>query len=212
MKIAILGASGWIGSTIASEALARGHQVISVGRNVQGNQNTANNEYRNFDFRSNDELATAVNSADIVVASIGGRVEGNHDIVSLAATRLLTELPTLDIERLIWVGGAGSLEVAPGKTLVSVPDFPAEYKDEALAQGAALNVFRSSSSELNWLFVSPAADIHPGTRTTQYRVGDDQLLVDDNGDSKISVEDYALAIVDQIEKPSKTTGRIGLAY
>jgi putative NADH-flavin reductase len=212
MKIAILGASGWIGSTIVSEALTRGHQVISVGRNVQGNQNTVNNEYRNFDFRSNGELAAVVNNADIVVASIGGRVEGNHDIVSLAATRLLTELPTLDIERLIWVGGAGSLEVAPGKKLVSVPDFPAEYKDEALAQGAALNVFRSSSSELNWLFVSPAADIHPGERTGQYRVGDDQLLVDDNGDSKISVEDYALAIVDQIEKPSKAKGRIGLAY
>ncbi len=96
---------------------------------------------------------------DAVIGSIGGRAAGNHEMVAESAQRLLNELPQAGVARLLCVGGAGSLEVAPGVKLVTVPGFPEEYKGEALAQGEALEVYRASNSDVNWTFVSPAAEI-----------------------------------------------------
>lgn len=112
----------------------------------------------------------------------------------------------------MWVGGAGSLEVAPNVALVTVPDFPEEYKAEALAQGEALKVFKESNSDVLWTFVSPAAEIFPGETTSQYRIGGDQLLTDAEGNSKISVSDYAIAMLDVLEGGEHINKRIGVAY
>lgn len=211
MKIAILGATGWIGSTIMGEALSRGHQVIAISRNAsQIDQSEV--ETRSFDLLAQGGLSEAVASADLVIASVGGRAKGNHNMVPDTAQRLLQELPETNIQRLIWVGGAGSLEVAPGVKLVTVPDFPAEYKDEAIAQGEALDIFSNSGSKLDWLFVSPAAEIFPGERSGNYRVGGDQLLTDSEGNSRISVQDYAVALLDETEKPTQNNQRISIAY
>ncbi|EJN6830092.1 NAD(P)H-binding protein, partial [Vibrio cidicii] len=122
------------------------------------------------------------------------------------------QLPNAGVKRLLWVGGAGSLEVAPGVQLVTVPDFPAEYKDEALAQSQALQVFRNSDSPLNWTFVSPAAEIFPGEKVGQFRVGGDQLLTDTQGHSKISVADFASAMLDELETAKHAKQRISVAY
>jgi len=102
------------------------------------------------------------------------------------------------VRRLLVVGGAGGLEVAPDTRLVDTPDFPADWKPEAIAHTEALDYYRSVE-DLDWTFVSPAAFIHPGERTGRYRLGGDQLLVDDNGNSEVSAEDYAIAIADLLE-------------
>ncbi|WDE06317.1 NAD(P)-dependent oxidoreductase [Thalassomonas viridans] len=211
MKIAILGATGWIGSTIMTEALNRQHEVIAISRDAVKLEQSGVTSH-SLDLLAQGGLNEAVAGADLVIAAIGGRAKGNHDMVPETARRLLAELPQAGTKRLLWVGGAGSLEVAPGVTLVTVPEFPAEYKDEALAQAQALEIFRQSDSPLDWLFISPAAEIFPGERTGNYRLGGDQLLTDSEGNSKISVQDYAVALLDQAEKTEHHNTRIGIAY
>ncbi|MEF1228933.1 NAD(P)H-binding protein, partial [Vibrio fortis] len=168
-------------------------------------------EARTFDLQDPQaKINDVASDVDVVIASIGGRALGNHELVKQSAEKLLSELPSG--RRLMWVGGAGSLEVAPNITLVTVPDFPEEYKAEALAQGEALEVFKESNSEVQWTFVSPAAEIFPGETTSQYRIGGDQLLTDSEGNSKISVSDYAIAMLDVLEGGEHINKRIGVAY
>ncbi|MBH9741779.1 NAD(P)-dependent oxidoreductase [Vibrio navarrensis] len=211
MKVAVLGASGWIGSQIVEEAVTRGHQVIALVRNPSAIERQ-DVEVRQLDVLAEQDFAQALQGVDTVIASIGGRAAGNHDMVERSAAKLLEQLPNAGVKRLLWVGGAGSLEVAPGVQLVTVPDFPAEYKDEALAQSQALQVFRSSDSPLNWTFVSPAAEIFPGEKVGQFRVGGDQLLTDAQGHSKISVADFASAMLDELETAKHAKQRISVAY
>lgn len=213
MKLAIIGATGWIGSTLVAEAHSRGHEVIAIARD-SGKIAASAVEKRSFDLTAGDSasLAAAVAGADLVIASIGGRAAGNHEMVAASAQRLLSELPAAGINRLLWVGGAGSLEVAPGVTLLSLPEFPDAYKDEATAQGEALAVFRNSDSAVNWTFISPAAEIFPGERSGNYRTGGDSLISDADGNSRISVQDYAVALIDEAEKNAHPKQRIGVAY
>ncbi|OHU89023.1 MULTISPECIES: NAD(P)-dependent oxidoreductase [Pseudoalteromonas] len=211
MKIAVIGATGWIGSTIVGEALAQGHQVIAISREVVPTDNS-NVVVRPLDLLATMGLKEAVLGADIVISAIGGRAAGNHEIVVNTAQRLLDELPQLGIARLLWVGGAGSLITSSGESLLSSPNFPPEHKDEAIAQGQALDVFKNTRSELDWVFVSPAAQIFLGERTGTYRVGGDQLLLDTQGNSTISVQDYAKALVDEAQNSVYHRQRIGIAY
>ncbi|EGR2797943.1 NAD(P)-dependent oxidoreductase [Vibrio navarrensis] len=211
MKVAVLGASGWIGSQIVEEAVTRGHQVIALVRNPSAIERQ-DVEVRQLDVLAEQDFAQTLQGVDTVIASIGGRAAGNHDMVERSAAKLLEQLPNVGVKRLLWVGGAGSLEVAPGVQLVTVPDFPAEYKDEALAQSQALQVFRNSDSPLNWTFVSPAAEIFPGEKVGHFRVGGDQLLTDAQGHSKISVADFASAMLDELEMAKHAKQRISVAY
>lgn len=213
MKLAIIGATGWIGSTLVAEAQSRGHDVIAIARD-SSNIAATGVEKRSLDLTAGDSasIAAAVAGADLVIASIGGRAAGNHEIVAASAQRLLSELPAAGVNRLLWVGGAGSLEVAPGVTLLSLPEFPQAYKDEATAQGEALAVFRNSHSAVNWTFISPAAEIFPGERSGNYRTGGDSLVSDTEGNSRISVQDYAVAMIDETENNAHPKQRIGVAY
>ncbi len=164
MKVAILGASGWIGSHLAAEAKMRGHEVVAVVRDP-AKVTLKGVAVQQLDILNPESsLKSVLEGVDAVIASIGGRAAGNHEMVAKTAQRLLNELPQAGVARLLWVGGAGSLEVAPGVKLVTVPGFPEEYKGEALAQGEALEVFRASNSDVNWTFVSPAAELFPGDK------------------------------------------------
>lgn len=211
MKLAILGATGWIGSTITAEALSRGHEIIGLARDINKlpEEITAK---RSYDIQGDNALKDAIAGADALIVTIGGRALGNHEIVAATAQKILTELADTDINQLIWVGGAGSLEVAPGVALLSAPGFPEEYKAEAIAQGEALAVFKNSNTSVNWHYVSPAAEIFPGEKSGHYRVGGDQLLTDAEGNSKISVQDYASGLLDEVESNAHPQQRIGLAY
>ncbi|MGI0115339.1 NAD(P)-dependent oxidoreductase [Zooshikella sp. RANM57] len=213
MKVAVLGASGWVGSHIVKEAKQRGHEVIALIRDPS-KTNFTDVEVHPLNVTSLDDnsLEKALNGVNVLISAIGGRAAGNHEIVASTAVKLLTTLPKIGVERLLWVGGAGSLEVAPGTPLVSTPNFPDAYKAEAIAQSEALDVFRNSASSLNWTFISPAAELFPGDKEAPYRIGSDALLVDTQGNSRISVSDYAVAMIDELEAGKYPRQRIGVAY
>jgi putative NADH-flavin reductase len=116
------------------------------------------------------------------------------------------------VRRVLYVGGASSLEVAPGKALADQPDFPEMYKAEAKEGRDALAVWRGEAKGLDWTYLSPAAEIAPGERTGKYRTTGDQLLVDAEGRSFISFEDYAAAVLDELERPRHVGQRFGVAY
>ncbi|MFU2512325.1 NAD(P)-dependent oxidoreductase [Pseudoalteromonas sp. ASV78] len=210
MNITILGATGWIGGEITTQALLRNHQVTAIARNTE-KLIAENVTLKNFDLQSDDDIAPLLAGADVVIASIGGRAAGNHKLVARTAKRLLAALSGSNT-RLLWVGGAGSLEVSAGVTLVSSPDFPAEYKDEALAQGEALNVFKTTNTATQWTFVSPAAVIYPGASEGPYRIGGDEFFTNEQGESKISVTDYAIAMLDEAQHAAHINQRISVAY
>lgn len=212
MKIAIIGAAGWIGNEVLQEAKSRGHEIIALVRDP-AKINDDQVQVRKFDITdSHLSLADAVQDADVIVSTVSGRHNNDHSIFSKGAKRLLAELPSTNVNRLVWVGGAGSLEIAPGVTLISSEHFPEEYKAEAQGMGEALTVFKTSYSSVNWTFISPAAILFPGEKTGNYRTGKDQLLVDSAGDSKISGSDYAVALVDEIENAQHPQQRICVAY
>lgn len=209
MNIAIIGATGWIGSAIMQEALSRELRVTPLVRDPAKLNETV--QARQLDL-SETLTPEHFNDIDLVIAAIGGRANGQHELVPTSAQALLELLPKTQVKRLLWVGGAGSLELAPGQMLVQSPDFPPEYKDEALAQGEALKVFRESDSPLNWTFVSPAAEIYPGDSEGTYRIGGDQFFTDEQGRSRISVADYAKAMVDLVGTDNYARQRISVAY
>ncbi|NMH65452.1 NAD(P)-dependent oxidoreductase [Shewanella salipaludis] len=211
MKLAILGATGWIGGNILQEAKRRGHEVVALVRDPAKLQQDGV-EVRSLDLNRLPLAPQVFAGVDAVIAAVGGRAQQDHAIVAQTAARLLEALPNAGVRRLLWVGGAGSLEVAPGVTLVSSPDFPEAYRAEALAQGEALEVFRKSDSGVDWTFVSPAAEIYPGEREGDYRIGGDSFFTDASGKSRISVTDYARAMLDEAEAAQYPGQRISVAY
>ena len=211
MKVFVFGASGMVGQALVQEALRRGHQVTAAARDVSRAAASPGVTLKQVDAGNESAVREAVAGSDAVIAAVSGRKSG-HDTIPAIARNLLAALPAAGVQRLLWVGGAGSLEVAPGVRLVDAPDFPAAYKDEALGQGRALDVFRASTSPLNWTFVSPAALLQPGERTGHYRTGGDQLLRDAAGNSQISVADFAAAMLDELERNAHPRQRMTAAY
>jgi uncharacterized protein len=213
MKLAIYGASGWIGGTVAAEALNRDHFVTAIAR--ESSKVKLNHERLTViigDATDHASVAKAVAGHDAIVAAIGGRREARHDVVPAAVRALLIGLSQADVKRLVWVGGAGSLEAEPGVMYIDTPQFPAELKTEASAQVEALKLFRSSQEGIQWSFLSPPAHLERGVRSGRYQLGADQLLTDANGDSRISVADYAVALVDEIERAAHIRRRFTVAY
>jgi putative NADH-flavin reductase len=208
MKIVLYGASGMIGRRLLSKALGRGHPVILV---VRDRQRITPPKGRVLvvegDVLDATSVAAAVKGHDAVLSAVGPTPE----IIAGAARSLIEGLTRAGVKRLVVVGGAGTLEVAPGVLLLQTPQSPAEYELVAQAHGTALNTFRQNTT-LDWTFVSPAAFIQPGERTGRFQLGGDQLLVDAKGDSRISAEDFAVAFLDEIEKPAHLRQRFTVAY
>ena len=213
MHIALFGATGHIGHAVLTEALARGHDVTAVVRDpARIDMRHDKLRIATGDVADPQGWLAAVRGSDAVVASLSARRDGNPDSLPGNARILLDQLPAAGVPRLVWVGGAGSLETAPGVRVLDDPNFPAAWKPEAEAQGRALEAFRASASPLAWTYVSPAALIEDGERTGRYRIGGDQLLTDADGVSRISVADYAAALLDRVEKGDAPRRRITVAY
>lgn len=210
MKLFILGVTGNAGQAVLQEALTRGHTVTAAARQTGYFHPVGNAQVVAADALDAN-LADAIKGHEAVVVAVSGRKTG-HDTVAQIARNVLTALPAAGVSRLIWVGGAGSLEVAPGVALVTTPQFPAAYKEEALGQAAALDVLRQSGTSVSWTYVSPPALIGPGGRSGKYRVGGDQLLTDAAGNSTISWIDYAVALIDELETNAHPKSRITVAY
>jgi uncharacterized protein len=161
-----------------------------------------------------DSVTAVVRGADAVVNALSPRPGSTGKAPSLVAVArtLISALPKAGVKRLLVVGGAGTLQGPDGVQLVDAPGFPAAYKPEALAQRDALAVYRTEGGNLDWTYLSPAAEIGPGKRTGKYRTGEDRLLVDAKGKSFISFEDYAVAVLDELEKPRFVRKRFTVAY
>lgn len=198
MKILLFGATGMVGSRIAAEAVARGHQVTAVSRSGKAPEGATGITGDASDAGQVAELAAGL---DVVVSALSPPRDGSETRAPFLAvnTALVQGVRAAGVRRLMVVGGAGSLEVAPGQVLVDQPGFPDPYKPEALAHRDVL-AFLRTVTDPDWTYVSPGAELGPGERTGTFRLGGDQLLADAEGRSWISAEDYAIAFLDELEK------------
>jgi uncharacterized protein len=203
MKIAIAGASGRAGSRITAELARRGHQVTAIARNPDKIERLANVTAVKGDVLDQAGLARLWSGHDAAVSSV-------HFTAS-DPDRLIGAARDSKVGRYLVVGGAGSLEVAPGVRLVATPGFPAQYKAEAEKGAAFLDLLRLQK-DLNWTFLSPSALFIEGERTGKFRLGTDQLLTDTSGKSSISFEDFAVALADEIERPAYPRARFTVGY
>ncbi len=207
MKIAIIGATGLVGTKILSESLDRGHEVTAIVRNPETLPMHPKLRAAKGDATEPAKLASLVAGHDVVISAFNP----GKDERGTGARSIIDAVKRAEVERLLVVGGAGSLEVAPGKRLVDQPDFPAQWKEGALRTADFLDQLRGET-ELDWAFVSPAAMLAPGERTGHYRVGGDQFMTDNDGESRISLEDYAVAMLDEAERPQHHRKRFSVAY
>ena len=203
MKIAVIGASGNAGSRITKELAGRGHAVTAIARNPGKIAAQQNVTAKAGDVMDQAGLAQLLAGHDVAISSV-------HFLDSDPA-KLIGAAKASGVGRYLVVGGAGSLEVAPGVALVTTPNFPAQYKAEAEKGGAFLDLLRQEK-ELNWAFLSPSALFVPGERTGKFRLGTDQLLTGSGGKSWISFEDFAVALADEIERPAHIKRRFTVGY
>jgi putative NADH-flavin reductase len=213
MKIALIGATGYIGSAILQEALQRGHEVTAIVRGTTKLKPHPKLHPQKGDVYNADEMARLVAGHDAVISAFNPGWS-NPDIYNQqvkGTSAIINGVKKAGVKRLLFVGGAGSLEVKPGVQSVDMPGFPTEYKQGALATREALNLLRKEPG-LDWSFLSPSADISPGQRTGKFRLGTDQMLKDANGQSRISTEDYAMAMIDEVEHPAHIRQRFTVGY
>ncbi|WFU15001.1 NAD(P)-dependent oxidoreductase [Bradyrhizobium sp. CB3481] len=203
MKIAVIGASGNAGSRISAELVRRGHSVTAIVRNPEKVAAEAGVTPVKGDVADQAGLARLLAGHDAAISSV--RFLASDPLKLIAAAR------ESKVGRYLVVGGAGSLDVAPGVRLVTTPGFPVAYKAEAEAGAAFLDLLRAEK-ELNWTFLSPSALFVAGERTGKFRIGTDQLLTAADGKSSISFEDFAVALADEIERPAHIRQRFTVGY
>ncbi|TGJ99424.1 NAD-dependent epimerase/dehydratase family protein [Leptospira semungkisensis] len=211
MKIVVFGATGMIGQRIVAEALSRGHEVVAVSRNVskltQENKNLTKKSGDILDTKFVTELA---NGANAVISAHGPGKDEIGNVPQIISS-LLEGTHAAGDTKVYFVGGAGSLKVAPNLDLVDAPGFPDEYKEVALVHRNALHFMRDSKFT-HWTYLSPAAYIYPGEKAGNYRLGNEDLVQDSQGNSKISVDDFADAMINEVENPKHLGKRFTLAY
>lgn len=209
MKVVLFGASGMIGSRALDELVRRGHTVSAVVRHPEKVKPANGVTVVKGDVTLSGDVAAAARGADAAVSAYSPP-RTDPGMISEAVRALIAGLNEAGVKRLIVVGGAGSLEVAPGVQLVETPSFPPGWTAIALAHRDVLPVLRES--DLDWSYFSPAALIEPGQRTGRFRLGGTRLVANDHGESKISVEDYAVALVDELEKPRHLRQQFTVGY
>ena len=216
MKIVLFGATGNVGRRIAAEALRRGHDVVGVVRDPAAVM-TPDSRVRlvQGDATNAESVAEVVRGADAVVSAISPRPNARglpQPKLAENARALIAGLRQAGTRRVLYVGGASTLEIAPGRQLLDEPSFPKAYKAEGLEGREALKIWRTEAEGLDWTFLSPAMEIGPGERSGHYRTTGEQMLFDAKGKSFISFEDYAVAVLDELEQPQHVGHRFGVAY
>ena len=203
-KVAVFGISGRVGSRVAAELLRRSHSVTGIARDVSAVPARPGLSVQAADASRLGALAPVLTGHDAIISAM--RFAGG-----ITAPALISAARHAGIRRVLVVGGAGSLLIAPGVALIDSPDFPSAYKAEASAGRLFLDALRTET-ELDWTFLSPSAVLEPGERTGKFRLGGDELLVDVQGRSHISMEDYAIALVDELETPRHSRRRFTVGY
>ncbi|SFU66937.1 NAD(P)-dependent oxidoreductase [Nitrosospira multiformis] len=203
MKVALIGVTGRVGSRLTTELLRRGHTVTGIARDVSKMEAKPGLRLEAADVNQGKTLAPLLSGHDAVISA--------SRFVSTNPAQVISAVKKAGVPRLLVVGGAGSLEVAPGKMLVDTPEFPEAYKPEAFGGIEYLKALRSEKT-LDWTFLSPSAEFEPGERTGTYRIGGDGLLIDDKGRSWISMEDYVIVLIDELENPKHSRQRFTVGY
>jgi uncharacterized protein len=215
MRVAIVGATGFIGSKVRDEAVSRGHVVTAITRSPDK-------------LPKHERIISA--AADVNdVAALAGHFRGQDAVIHAYAPgrglsaqesmekqragtlSIIAALKAAGIKRILAVGGAGSLEIAPGVAQFDTPEFPAAYQGGARATAQIKDLLRAEK-DLEWTFLCPSTSITPGERTGKFRLAGDQLLIGADGQSRISVEDYAVAMIDELENPKHTGHRFTVGY
>ena len=203
MKIALIGATGNVGGKILEELLRRDHTVTAISRHPEKAPAHSNITTARGDITDPDKVAALVKGHDAVISSA--------PFLPGSSPKLVEAVRNSGVKRYIAVGGAGSLEIAPGKLLKDSGQIPPEWLP-VINEGAELLKLLRANPQLDWTFFSPAALIGPGERTGEFRLGGDQLLVGADGKSSISYDDYAIALVDELEKPRHVRKRFTIGY
>ncbi|GAA0573283.1 NAD(P)-dependent oxidoreductase [Halomonas salifodinae] len=212
MKIALIGASGFIGSALLDEALARGHEVKALVTRPERLAARDGLSVEKSDVMDTSALTEQLRGAEVVLSAFSGHAQTDvYGYYLKGFDAILAATQAAGVPRLLVVGGAASLEVAPGELLLDTPDFPAEYRATAEGAKAALERLRAQQAQA-WTMLSPAAEIFPGERSGEFRLGGDGLLSDAEGQSRISVQDYAVAMLDELETPRHPNRRFSVAY
>ena len=207
MKIVLYGATGNSGQRILQELTHRGHEVTAVVRNTSKTPSTV--KAVKDDLSNIDAIASVIAGADVVVSAYAPP-QDNTDALIGVTERQIAAVKKARVQRLIVVGGAGLLEVAPGVTLIASGYLPEAYLPIARSHEKALSVLKKS--DVNWTYFSPAGFFEPGQRTGKFRLGTTNLIANEKGDSRISFEDYAVALADEIEKPAHERGQLSIGY
>lgn len=215
MKVAVIGATGFVGTQVVNELVARGNEVIAIARNPANVNTSEKVQSIAVDVSNEAELATAINGADAVISTFNaGWTNPNIYNDFLAGARHIEKaVEAAGVKRFVVVGGAGSLFINDVQ-LVDGNDFPAEIKPGALAARDYLNEIKNNQT-LDWTFFSPAIEMHQGTagvRKGTYRTALEQPVFDENGRSILSVEDVAVALVDELEQNNFVKKRFTAAY
>ena len=213
MKVVLLGATGFVGSALLEEALDRGHAVTAIVRQGEKLEERDGLTAKGGDVYDTASLATLIQGNDAIISAFnaGWQNPNLYDDQVRGTASIIAAIKKAGIARVLWVGGAGGLEVAPGVRVVDNPDMPSWVRPGALAMIDALDQLREEP-ELEWSYLSPSADLKPGQRTGSFRLGTDQLLVDATGQSTISVQDYAVAMIDELERPTHVRQRFTAGY
>lgn len=213
MHITLIGASGFIGSALRAEALRRGVQVTAIVMHPEKLQPAAGLSVRALDVLDTGALTAALRGQDAVLSAFSGHAQPDIEAYYLRGIRSIIDATrAAGVPRLLVVGGAGSLQVAPGRLLIDTPEFPAAYKPTADGARRALELLRQEPPGLDWTMLSPSAEIFPGERTAKFRMGGDELLVDAQGKSRISVQDFAVAMLDELVLPTHPRQRFTVGY
>lgn len=200
MKIALLGATGFVGSAILNEALSRGHSVTAVVRDTEKLKPRERLVVKMGDVYDSGSLETLIRGHDAVISAFnpGWKDPNLYQDQVRGTTSIIAAIKKAGVKRVLWVGGAGGLEVEPGVRAIDNPDMPDWVRPGSLATINALEQLRKEP-ELEWSFLAPSAEMQPGQRTGKFRLGTDLLLIDAGGKSHVSVQDYAVAMIDELE-------------
>lgn len=213
MKIALIGGTGFVGSTVLQELLERGHEVTALARNPGKYAPHPHLKVVQADALDAGQVARALAGQDAVVSAYnpGWGEPKIYELFLQGYEAIVSGSKQAGLKRLLVVGGAGSLYLPSGQQVVDTPDFPAAYKDGALAAREALKRLRGEA-DLDWSFLSPPAFLGPGERLGTYRLGGEELLFSGDCPAQISVADLAVAIVDEIERPQHIRKRFTVAH
>ena len=213
MKVALLGATGFVGSALLKEALRRGHSVTAIVRDPAKLVAAEHLTAKACDIYDSATLATLIAGHDALISAFNPGWKDPHlyDDQVRGTTCIIAAIKEAGLKRVLWVGGAGGLEVRPGVRVVDGPDFPPAIKPGSLATLNALTQLRAEPS-LEWSFLSPSASMQSGQRTGKFRLGGSALLTDASGKSWISVQDYAVAMIDELEHPAHVRERFTVGY